>query len=133
VDRRELQAWIDAYERAWRTPGTEVLSELFTGDATYSTAPFEEPYRGLDAIRELWEREREGPGEAFSMTSEAVAVEGDTGVARLEVRYAKPPPRVYRDLWIVRLDGGGRCSSFEEWPFWPRDSEGAYAAGPGGG
>jgi len=32
------------------------------------------------------------------------------------------------DLWIVRLDGGERCSHFEEWPFWPPDQEGAAGA-----
>ena len=53
------------------------------------------------------------------MTSEIVAVEGDTGVSRVEVWYDGPPPRHYRDLWIVRLDDSGRCTHFEEWPFWP--------------
>jgi uncharacterized protein (TIGR02246 family) len=133
VERRELEAWIDAYERAWRTPGTEAVADLFTPDASYSTAPFEEPHRGLDAIRALWEREREGPGEAFTLTREVVAADGDIGVARVEVRYAGPPARVYRDLWIVRLDDSRRCSSFEEWPFWPSDAEGGYALGPDDG
>ena len=41
------------------------------------------------------------------MTSEIVAVEGDTGVSRVEVWYDGPPPRHYRDLWIVRLDEPG--------------------------
>ena len=53
------------------------------------------------------------------MTHEIVAVEGDTGVSRVEVFYDGPPPRHYRDLWIVRLDESGRCTHFEEWPFWP--------------
>jgi hypothetical protein len=97
-----------------------VLSELFAPDATYSTAPFEEPYRGLEAIGELWEAEREGPDEVFTMESEIVAVEGDTGVVRVEVRYGDPLRQLYRDLWIVHLDEAGRCLAFEEWPFWPQ-------------
>jgi SnoaL-like domain len=119
MDRAGLTAWIAAYERAWRTPGTGLLAELFTADATYSAGPFEPTARGLDEISTLWEREREGPDERFRMTSETVAVDGDTGVARIEVWYDDPPPRHYRDLWIVRLDDSGRCSHFEEWPFWP--------------
>jgi hypothetical protein len=90
-----------------------VLSELFAPDATYSTAPFEEPYRGLEAIGELWEAEREGPDEVFTMESEIVAVEGDTGVVRVEVRYGDPLRQLYRDLWIVHLDEAGRCLAFE--------------------
>lgn len=33
MDREAFGRWIDAYERAWRTPGTDVLAELFTADA----------------------------------------------------------------------------------------------------
>jgi hypothetical protein len=130
VDRAQLRDWLAAYERAWRTPGTEVLGELFADDASYRTSPYEEAYRGLAAIAEMWEREREGPDEAFDMSAEIVAVEGDTGVARVEVRYGDPTVKQYRDLWVVRLDDGGRCVAFEEWPFWPRGQEGEWVAGP---
>jgi ketosteroid isomerase-like protein len=117
--RRDLDAWVAAYERAWRTPGTEPLGELFAEDATYRMSPYAEPVRGLDAIGELWEREREGAGEAFEMSHEIVAVDGDTGVVRIEVHYGDPRPAEYRDLWVVKLDADGRCREFEEWPFWP--------------
>jgi hypothetical protein len=53
------------------------------------------------------------------MDFEVVAVEGDTGVVRCEVAYGEPNRRLYRDLWIIRLDGEGRCFHFEEWPFLP--------------
>jgi len=129
LDRAQLTDWIAGYERAWRTPGTDSLAELFTEDASYSTAPYESPHRGLDAIREMWEAERLGPDEEFEMTSEVVAVEGDTGVVRIEVRYGEPKDKEYRDLWVVRLDDAGLCSHFEEWPFWPPDQGGAPAAG----
>jgi SnoaL-like protein len=119
VDRAGFADWIAAYERAWRTPGTDVLAELFAAGATYSPGPFEPTARGLDEIATLWERERKGPDEPFRMTSEIVAVEGDAGVARVEVWYDDPPPRHYRDLWVVGLDDSGRCAHFEEWPFWP--------------
>jgi uncharacterized protein (TIGR02246 family) len=138
VDRAQLTDWIGRYERAWRSPGTDALAELFTEDATYSTAPYESPHRGLAAIREMWEAERSGPDEDFEMSSEVVAVEADTAVARVVVHYltAKEKEgrhhrqrREYWDLWILRLDESGLCSHFEEWPFWPPDQEGAPAAG----
>jgi SnoaL-like domain len=117
VTRIEFEDWIAAYERAWRTPGTDALDELFTSGATYRTAPFREPHRGLAAVKRLWEAEREGADEPFTMTSDVVAVEGDTGVARVHVVYEDPPAE-WLDLWIVRLEGG-RCAAFEEWPFAP--------------
>jgi ketosteroid isomerase-like protein len=116
----DIAEWVAAYERAWRTAGTDQLAELFTADATYQMAPFEDRHRGLSAIAELWEAEREGPDEAFTLQSEVVAVEGDTGVVRCEVAYGEPNRQIYRDLWIIRLDEHGRCFHFEEWPFWPK-------------
>jgi hypothetical protein len=122
MDHTDLLGWIDRYERAWRSPGTDALSGLFTPDATYLQGPYEQPVTGLDEIGRLWEAERDGPDEVFTMAREVVAVDGDTGVARVEVRY-KDPPREYRDLWIVRLAADGssprRALAFEEWPFWP--------------
>jgi SnoaL-like protein len=129
MDRAQLTEWLERYERAWRTPGTEVLTDLFTEEATYSTAPYENPHHGLDAIGGMWESERLGPDEEFEMSSEIIAVEGDTGVARIEVHYHAPKDREYRDLWIVRLNDAGLCFDFEEWPFWPPDQKGAAAAG----
>jgi len=82
-------------------------------------SPYAEPVRGLTAIGELWERERQGADETFEMRHEIVAVDGDTGVVRIEVRYGDPRPAQYRDLWIVKLDADGRCREFEEWPYWP--------------
>jgi ketosteroid isomerase-like protein len=129
MDRDALSRWVGAYERAWRAPGVEALDALFTEDATYSTAPYERPHAGLAAIRAMWETGR-SPGEAFSMTSEIVAVEGDVGVVRVAVHYTAPRDQEYRDLWIVRLAPDGRCTTFEEWPFWPPGSGGGYDPGP---
>ncbi|HEV2723579.1 MAG TPA: nuclear transport factor 2 family protein, partial [Thermoleophilaceae bacterium] len=103
MDRRTFTTWIERYEAAWRTAGTAVLDHLFAEDATYSPAPFDEVMTGRAAIADFWEAERDGPEEMFTLSAEAVAVEGDTGVARVEVTYGDPRVRRYRDLWIVAL------------------------------
>jgi uncharacterized protein (TIGR02246 family) len=118
MERDQVTAWLDRYEQAWRTPGTDALAGLFTEDASYSQGPYREPLHGLTAIAEMWEAERDGPGEVFTMDSDVVAVDGDTGVARVEVRY-RAPAHEYRDLWIMRFAGDGRCRHFEEWPYAP--------------
>lgn len=109
-----------------------MLAELFTPDATYVAAPYRPAHRGLAAIMALWEAERAGPDEVFTMACDVVAVEGDTGVARVKVRYGDPPRQEYRDLWIVQFEADGRCRAFEEWPFWPPGSPGGVAGGPEG-
>jgi hypothetical protein len=119
MDRADLARWIDGYERAWRTQGTAQLDRLFTPRATYRAGPFSELVIGLPAITVFWEAERDGPDEPFTLRWEPVAVEGDVGVARVQVDYEAPPALVYRDLWIVSLAGDGRCRAFEEWPYFP--------------
>ncbi len=116
-DRASVAAWIELYERAWRTAGTGLLAELFSEDAAYRMSPYEQPARGLEAIGALWERERVAHNERFELRSEILAVEGETAVARIEVAYATGAE--YRDLWVVRFAADGRCHEFEEWPFRP--------------
>jgi hypothetical protein len=111
--------WVAGYERAWRSPGVESLAELFTADAVYLQGPYLTPVSGLGPIGQMWERERDGPEEPFTMASEIVAVDGDTAVVRVEVRYQEPAVREFRDLWVIRFARDGRCRSFEEWPFSP--------------
>ena len=126
TDRAAVNRWLAAYEAAWRRPGTATLGDLFTPDATYLQSPYEEPVVGLANIALMWERERAGPDEVFSFTSELVAVDGATAVVRAEVQYGDPVEQEYRDLWIILLENDGRCARFEEWPFWPGRP---YAAG----
>ena len=114
-----MRRWLSDYEAAWRAPGTEHLAALFTTDAIYLQSPYERPVAGLSAIQQMWEAEREGPDEVFTLDTEIVAVEGPTAVVRAEVRYAGPPSQEYRDLWVIRLADDGRCRWFEEWPYWP--------------
>jgi len=119
VTRDEVGEWIAAYERAWRTAGTDTLEGLFTEDAQYAMSPYEEPVHGLVAIARLWDAERDAPDEVFTLTSEVLAADGDTAVVRLEVRYGDPVWQEYRDLWVLRFAPDGRCRAFEEWPYWP--------------
>lgn len=119
MTRDDVGRWVDAYEVAWRSPGTDALSELFTPDATYLPDPYSDALTGLDEIGRFWDEEREGPDEVFTLDSEVVAVEGDTALVRLEVRYGDPVTQEFRDLWVLRFDESGKVNAFEEWATWP--------------
>jgi ketosteroid isomerase-like protein len=131
IDRAIVSRWVGGYEEAWRASGTEKLADLFTVDAAYLQSPYEIPVVGLDAIGRMWEGERDGPDELFTLTTEIVAVEDAVAVVRAEVRYGDPIHQEYRDLWIIRLNDDGRCCRFEEWPFWPGRPYAADKAAPG--
>ena len=119
TDRAVVRQWLAGYEAAWRAPGTDGLAALFTGDATYLHSPYEQPITGLDAIKWMWEEDRDGPDEVFTLATDVLAVEGSTAVVRAEVCYGSPPHQEYRDLWLLRFAEDGRCAWFEEWPYWP--------------
>ena len=119
ADTSRIEKWLATYEQLWRTPGTARLAELFAEDATYQQSPYDSPVVGLTAISDMWEAERQGPDEVFSMSSSLVIAGAETAVVRVDVAYGDPSKQEYRDLWIVRFGPDGRARSFEEWPFWP--------------
>jgi hypothetical protein len=46
--------WLERYRRAWIERDAESAATLFTADAIYREQPFQEPFRGRDAIRRYW-------------------------------------------------------------------------------
>jgi ketosteroid isomerase-like protein len=117
MDRGAVEQWVAGYQRLWRTAGTNGLADLFLPDATYRPSPWAPPMEGLEEIASFWDAERDRADEEFAMSSEVVAVDGDTAVVRVAVEYGAPANQRWRDLWVVRFGRDGRCSSFEEWPF----------------
>lgn len=117
MDQQAVEDWVAAYEALWRAPGTEMLAEIFAPEVVYLTSPWARPTHGLQAVADLWEAERDGPDEEFTMTSRVLAVDGATAVVRAEVDYGDGTR--WRDLWVLSFDSEGRCASFEEWPVAP--------------
>ena len=56
--------------------------ELFTEDVSYRQSPYEEPVVGLDAVGRMWDAERDGPDEGFTLPTDLLAVDGATAVIR---------------------------------------------------
>lgn len=124
VDVAAARAWVEGYERAWRTPGTGMLGELFAPDAVYSPSPWAGPVVGLPAIARFWEDERSGPDEQFTLVWEPVALDEHVAVVRTSVSYAEGAHLSWRNLWVLHLDRHGLCHRFEEWPFEPGQPDG---------
>ncbi|WP_251153379.1 nuclear transport factor 2 family protein [Cellulosimicrobium sp. Marseille-Q4280] len=117
MDRDAVMTWVDEYEQAWRASDARAVERLFTEDATYLRSPYDdEPLHGHDAIRGFWTVDE---GATFTVAAEPVAVEGDSAVVRLEVRYTGSEEQEYRDLWLLRFAADGRVAHFEEWAYWP--------------
>jgi SnoaL-like domain len=131
MDRSDVARWVEGYERAWRTAGTDALAKLFSPAASYLPSPWAPPLEGLDAIARFWDEAREGADEPFVMASDVVAVEDTTAVVRVSVDYdgGGVTPERWRDLWVIRFGSDGRCVAFEEWPFAPGQRDGHEPSG----
>jgi hypothetical protein len=126
VDLGALQSWLDRYVEAWRTYDAELIGDLFTPDADYYTHPFREPWHGRDAIVAGWDEDPDAPL-SWEARYEALATEGDVGVARGWTRYGDG--KEYANLFVIRLDGDGRASEFTEF-FLKRDPDKGTAVSP---
>lgn len=112
--RGRVEAWVAAYERAWRDQDVGAVADLFTEDALYLRGAYDDGLRGREAIEEFWPDPT-----PFTMTWEVVALDEPVAVVRAEVTYGGDDPKEYRDLWIVRFAEDGRAEHFEEWAHWP--------------
>jgi hypothetical protein len=124
LSRETVAGWLRAYVRAWETYDPEAVAELFSGDATYSYFPFDEPIRGRIAIVASWLEKKDPPG-TYEASYEPVAIDGSVAVAQGRSRYFKDTSRrelvrEYDNIFLMEFDDNGRCQSFREWYMRPR-------------
>ena len=107
-----VRAWVDGYERAWKSNTPDDIRALFTEDADYFTEPHGDPWHGHDAIVWGWLESKDEPDEAqfewepLIVTTELAIVQGMTV-------YRDGP--TYSNLWVIRLTADGRAREFTEW------------------
>jgi hypothetical protein len=111
TDVNRVTAWIDGYVRAWNSNDPADIRVLFSEDAEYYTAPFRPPWRGHEQIVRGWLERRDEPGET-TFEWRPVAVTDDVAIIQGTTTY---PDQTYSNLWVIRLDGTGRCREFTEW------------------
>jgi ketosteroid isomerase-like protein len=125
MNRDDVMRWVARYEDVWGARDPERVPEIFSADVTYWRSPYDDPLRGIDAVKAFW---LDDDDQFFTMEASVVAVDGDDAVVRAQVRYGDPVHQEYRDLWVLHFRDDGRVDHFEEWPYWP---DKPYAASAG--
>ncbi|MDQ3991559.1 MAG: nuclear transport factor 2 family protein [Actinomycetota bacterium] len=113
MERGDVEAWVKRYVRAWTTNDPDDIAGLFTEEARYFPEPFAEPWTGRDTIVARWLGRRDAPG-SWEFRHRVLAVDGALAFVGGETTY-RDRPRVYSNLWVIRLENDGRCSEFTEW------------------
>lgn len=104
--------WIGLYRTAWESNEPEDIRALFTEDAEYRTEPYAPAWTGHEAIIDGWLEAADEPGET-TFEWELLGEQDGTAFVQGRTVYAGGP--TYANLWVVRLAGDGRASSFTEW------------------
>ncbi|MGH2536200.1 MAG: YybH family protein [Candidatus Promineifilaceae bacterium] len=114
MDASQITDWVEGYRRAWASNDPADIGRLFSDQAEYYTAPFRQPWRGRDAIVAGWIERQDAPG-TYTFAYDVLGLFDDVGVVRGRTEYPGQKPPVYHNLWLIRLDKSGRCTSFTEW------------------
>ncbi|HST04204.1 MAG TPA: nuclear transport factor 2 family protein [Chloroflexia bacterium] len=118
MTHEQVSDWLDKYIAAWKTYDHEAIGDLFSEEATYLYAPWQEPLRGRLAIVSSWLQNQDAPG-TWSAEYKPYAVDGDlavtTGVSNYFGADGKTVDREYWNVWLLRFDDDGRCREFTEY------------------
>jgi hypothetical protein len=113
MTRGEVQAWLDAYVKAWRSNHEAEIRDLFAPDATYAFHPYEQPVRRADAIAAAWLDEPDEPT-SWEASYAPSLIDGERAIATGETRYLTSN-RVFSNLFELEFDADMRCTRFVEW------------------
>ena len=115
--REDVSHWLERYVAAWKSGERAEIEALFGKDARYRYHSYDEPLVGQAAIADSWLVDPNEPG-SFDASYECFAADGDSAVAIGSSTYFDADgeiDRVYDNVFLLRFDGGGRCSDFTEW------------------
>jgi SnoaL-like protein len=127
-DRPTVQAWLDAYVRAWQTYDPAAIGDLWSHDAVWFN-PFGVRARGRAAIVAEWmaEEHLDASG-GYDAHYAPIAIDDGFVVTHGRTRFFDPASGETRgefdNVWILRFGPDGRCSEFHEW-YAPRSESGA--------
>jgi uncharacterized protein (TIGR02246 family) len=118
-NRASVQAWLDAYVRAWASYEEAEIADLWTEDATW-VYPFGIRAQGRAEITAEWMSEADLFTEGgYDARYIPIAIDGDIAVAHGRTRFFDPGTGEvitdYDNIWVLRFGPDGRCAEFHEW------------------
>ena len=126
MDKAEVDRWLGSYIEAWKTYDPDLIGALFADDIEYRYHPYDDPVVGRDAVVASWVGDSDAPGVSardapgtYDADYAAIVVDGDVAVATGVTTYYDAPggsvARVFHNCFVMRFDGGMRCTEFTEW------------------
>lgn len=109
---------IDTYIQAWIEQDPELITTIFTQDATYHERVLESPISTLEGIRDYWQTKVVESQKNINCQLLSLYVDGDTAIAEWEVYFDDLPRntrRQMREVAILVFEGRLIASLREYW------------------
>jgi uncharacterized protein (TIGR02246 family) len=118
-DRAQVQRWLDAYVRAWRSYDEAEIADLWAEDAVW-LYPFGTRAMGRTAITAEWMAEKHiFEGRGYDAHYVPIAIDGDIVVTHGRTLFFDTATGAMRgefdNVWVLRFTPDGRCVEFHEW------------------
>jgi nuclear transport factor 2 (NTF2) superfamily protein len=110
---QQVDAWIDAYVRAWTSADPVDIAALFTEEAEYHERPYETDWIGRDEIVAGWLSRQQWQEGGWAFVRDILMVTGDTAAVRGKGIYTELG--TFENLWVLTLDDDGVCTEFRMW------------------
>ncbi len=116
MNKEQATKLIEIYGKAWETRDPELISTLFTEEATYND-PKEPENIGRDAIKKYWETKVIGEQEDIKFTLLHVWIDGDDVIAEWHATFKDTKRNLLVDMTEVAIFGtkDGKFSSLREY------------------
>jgi len=113
------QDLLAAWKRGWESRSPDTILDLFDDDAEYRAAPFTEPLKGANAIRELWNVMAANQANV-EFDAEHVWVSGSTVLASWHAAYTRRDAggervRAY-GFMTAEMNDAGKVWRMRQWP-----------------
>jgi uncharacterized protein (TIGR02246 family) len=118
LTKQSVRSVVDVYMRAWVTQDPELVTTVFTPDATYHERVFDAPIRGADGIRSYWQSKVVESQANITCRLLDLLFDGTTAVAEWEAEFDDVQQQVrkrMREVAILVFDGQLIASLCEYW------------------
>lgn len=113
---QEATALIETYGKAWETKDPELITTIFTEEATYND-PKEPENIGLEAIKEYWQYKVIGEQDDIKFDIRHIWVDGDTVIAEWHATFKDTKRNLFIDMTEVAIFtvDGNKFSALREY------------------
>lgn len=123
--------WAETWRRAWQALDVEAVVALYAPDARYSSAPFREPYRGIEGARAYVGQAFGDEGDVRAWFSEPIVAGDRASVSWWATLSEQGDEVTLAGTSVLRFDTGGLVvDQWDSWDLQPGWHEPPAAWGP---